>query len=199
MSADEMSFGTGRLREAEGPAQCGRAASSPDGRTGGRGFILADRGADIPADPRLSRDTSSSPVSAAQPSLRMCANSLCPPIGSVLWRALTPEVNTDLESGVWQVPGVRAHVWPYTHPMGRGIGSTAHMAGHRHCRGDFLPTSSPTTILRAGDKQVTESASAVDPLPSEHRMYQNRRRLPGHLPPCPSHVTDEHSDIRKAR
>lgn len=34
MSADEMSVWTGRLREAEGPAQCGRAASSPDGRTG---------------------------------------------------------------------------------------------------------------------------------------------------------------------
>lgn len=58
MSADEMSVWTGRLREAEGPAQCGRAASSPDGRTGGRGFTLADRDADVPADPRLSRDTS---------------------------------------------------------------------------------------------------------------------------------------------
>lgn len=62
MPADEMSVWTGRLREAEGPAQCGPAGSSPDGRTGGRGFILADRGADISADPRLSRDTSSSPV-----------------------------------------------------------------------------------------------------------------------------------------
>lgn len=81
------------------------------------------------------------------------------PIGS----AALESSNSDLESRLWQAPGVREHVWPCTRPMGQGVGGSVHV----RVTVSVMVTScqfSPTTILRARDEQVIESASAADPI-----------------------------------